>query len=238
VRIVGCDISSGDDCVTLKSGKYGMGLSHPKPTAHVLIRNCMMRRGHGGVVIGSDTASGVFGVTVENCVMRGTDRGLRVKTRRGRGRRSAVDNIVFSNVLMEGVLTPFAVNMFYFCDPDGKSEYVQSRAMAPVDDRTPSVGSIACRDILCVGAAYAGAYLLGLPESPIRSVALQNVDIRFDPEAGAGVPVMADRVAAASGLKMHAENVAELRLSNVSFSGGRMDAEILGVQSFHACPEI
>ena len=40
---------------------------------------------------------------------------------------------------MDQVMTPFVINCFYFCDPDGKTEFVQSREKMPVDDGTPAI---------------------------------------------------------------------------------------------------
>ncbi len=37
-------------------------------------------------------------------------------------------------LMMEQVMTPFTANAFYFCDPDGRTEFVQSRDVYPVDD--------------------------------------------------------------------------------------------------------
>lgn len=56
-----------------------------------------------------------------------TDRGLRVKTRRGRGKDSVLKGIVFEDLELEGVKAPFVVNSFYFCDPDGRTEYVGNK---------------------------------------------------------------------------------------------------------------
>ncbi len=47
--------------------------------------------------------------------------------------------ISFSKSDLDHVMTPLVVNCFYFCDPDGKTTYVQSRDVYPVDDRTPQV---------------------------------------------------------------------------------------------------
>lgn len=76
-------------------------------------------------------------MTVEQCRFSHTDRGLRIKTRRGRGEDSVLDEITFRDIEMDHVMTPFTANAFYFCDPDGKTEYVQSREKYPVDARTP-----------------------------------------------------------------------------------------------------
>ena len=108
---------------------------------HTVIRNCLLDKGHGGIVIGSEMSGGVKDMVVTQCLMDHTDRGLRVKTRRGRGNTAVIDGLVFRNVEMRHVLTPFVINMFYFCDPDGKSDYVQSHEPLPLDDATPRLGS-------------------------------------------------------------------------------------------------
>lgn len=98
-----------------------------------------MENGHGAVTLGSEMAGGVVNLTVEDCIFRHTDRGLRIKTRRGRGKDAILSNIIFRNLTLDHVMTPLVVNCFYFCDPDGKTTYVQSRDVYPVDDRTPQV---------------------------------------------------------------------------------------------------
>ena len=72
----------GDDCIALKSSKLFLGMKRHIPCENVVIRNCCLSRGHGGLVIGSEMSGGVKNVTVTQCLMDHTDRGLRVKTRR------------------------------------------------------------------------------------------------------------------------------------------------------------
>ena len=123
VRLVGLNIWVGDDCIAIKSGKRGLGqVDHLAPTRNVAITHSRMERGHGAVVLGSEMSGGIFGVDIRDCEFNGTDRGLRLKTRRGRG--GAIEAIHTENVAMEAVATPLAINMFYFCDPDGKSDTV------------------------------------------------------------------------------------------------------------------
>eukprot|EP00975_Prorocentrum_lima_P067876 12917506-Prorocentrum_lima.AAC.1 len=66
-------------------------------------------------------AGGVNNLIVEKCRFYHTDRGLRIKTRRGRGKDAILDNIIFRDLEMEQVMTPFTANAFYFCDPDGRT---------------------------------------------------------------------------------------------------------------------
>lgn len=217
VRIIGAHFSVGDDCVSFKSGKYYMGRNHFRRTERLLVRNCLMDKGHGAVVLGSEISCGVDGLLVEKCIMQNTDRGLRVKTRRGRGSASIIDGIEFHNITMENVQTPFSVNMFYFCDPDGHSAYVESKTPLPVDHLTPSIGSLYCHNITCTGCHYAGAFLYGLPESPIGCVTLENVRISFDENAREGMPAMLNGIAPMKRRAIDAINVKRLVLRDVVF---------------------
>lgn len=225
VAIVGCHLSTGDDCIAIKSGKLYQSLFHYAPTRDVTIRNCLLSRGHGGVVMGSEIASGVYNVRINRCLFRGTDMGLRVKTRRGRGNRSVLDGVQMENVRMENVAVPLAVNMFYHCDPDGHSELVQSREPRPVEPEvTPVVGAISVQGAVCTGAQAAGGYFLGLPEMPVRSLSLRDVDIIFAQDAKPGMPIMADGVNPTCRLGLYAENVESLTLQNVTLRGAEAPA--------------
>lgn len=97
VHISNCHISVGDDCIVIKSGRDEDGREAGKPTENITITNCTMLKGHGGVVIGSEMSGGVRRVTVSNCVFEGTDRGIRIKTMRGRG--GVIEDLLVSILL-------------------------------------------------------------------------------------------------------------------------------------------
>ena len=233
VRIIGADISVGDDCISVKSGKHYMASYHPKASENILVRNCLLQRGHGAVVVGSEISCGVHGLHVERCIFRKTDRGLRIKTRRGRGISSVVDAVWMRNIVMEDVLTPFVVNMFYFCDPDGHSEMVSSKKLQPVNELTPSIRRIHCENIAITGAGCAGCFFYGLPEKPIESVSMKNVSIRFAEDAKPGFPAMMDDIEKACGLGFFACNVERVYLENMSLWGTQGEPyQLQAVDSF------
>lgn len=93
VLVLGTYISVGDDCIAIKSGKIYMAEKYNIPTTNMIVRQCCMRDGHGAVTVGSEIAAGVMDVHIKDCLFMNTDRGLRVKTRRGRGKRSILDDI-------------------------------------------------------------------------------------------------------------------------------------------------
>lgn len=219
VKIYGAVISVGDDCVALKSSKIYMGNRLKIPTRGIELRNCLLERGHGAVVIGSDVSAGARDVKATRCVFQGTDRGLRIKTRRGRGELSVVDRVCLENIVMDRVNTPFVINMFYCCDPDGHSDYVSSKKPLPVNEFTPKVGSLSCDDIVCERCSVAGMFLYGLPEMPIESVSFRNVRISFTEDAQADVPAMMDGLEPVKKLGLFARNVKRLSLADVAVEG-------------------
>lgn len=215
VDIVGVYFSLGDDCIALKSGKIYMGAKYKKPSENITIRQCNMHDGHGAVTIGSEIAGGVKNVKVTECRFDNTDRGLRLKTRRGRGENSVVEQLYFNNIEMNNVLSPFVINMFYFCDPDGHTEYVRRKDKLPVDDKTPSIKNVKFENIKCVNSHYVGGFFYGLPESKISKVVMNNVYIDFAKNAGVGHPAMMDDMDEMSKVGIYAQNIQELELSNV-----------------------
>ena len=197
VTIEGLRFTVGDDCIAIKAGKRGADgdATHLRDTRNVTVRHCLMERGHGGVVIGSEMSGGVHDVTVEDCEMVGTDRGLRLKTRRGRG--GAITGIAMRRVRMDGVLTALSANAHYHCDADGHDDWVQSRDPALVDVSTPAIDGITVEDVDIHGLAHAAGAFLGLAEQPIRNVSIKRLRIHScDQQAQAASPVMADRVRA------------------------------------------
>ena len=229
VNIIGDSIHVGDDCIALKSGKLFLGTVMHTPCENVTIRNCNLNRGHGGLVIGSEMSGGVKNVVMTQCLMDHTDRGLRVKTRRGRGKDAVNEGITFEHIRMDEVLTPFVVNSFYFCDKDGKTDYVQSREALPVDDRTPGFGATTFCDIEATNCHAAAAYITGLPESKVTRLTFHDVHVTFAPDAEPFVPAMACGVEPMVRQGIIAQNVKVLDLQNVVIEG--QDGEELQLQN-------
>ena len=120
---------------------------------------------------------------------------------------------------MDEVLTPFVVNSFYFCDKDGKTDYVQSRDAVPVDDRTPGFGATTFCDIEATNCHAAAAYITGLPESKVTRLTFQDVHVTFAADAEPFVPAMACGVEPMARQGIIAQNVKVLDLQNVVIEG-------------------
>lgn len=190
VDIVGVSFSVGDDCIAIKAGKRAPdAVDHLAPCEDITVRHCDMRFGHGAVVLGSEMSGSIRRVVIENCTFTMTDRGLRFKTRRGRG--GVIEDVSMRNVQMSGVPTPVTANAFYFCDADGKSEWVQARTPVAVDETTPILRNIFLENVFAEDVSLAAVALLGLPEAPITGVSISDFNVTYDPTATSGVPLMA-----------------------------------------------
>ena len=219
VTLTGVHFSVGDDCIAVKSGKIYMGQKYHAPCEDVDISHCLMERGHGGLTTGSECAGGIIDVRMRYCVMRDTDRGLRVKNRRGRGQNAVTDKILFDHVDMERVGAPLVVNCLYACDPDGRSEYVQSREPLPVDERTPRIGQITFRHVNAQDCGACAGYFLGLPEQPIESLLMEDCAFTYAPDAKPFVPALAEGVEACLHQGLVVYYADQVTLRNVSING-------------------
>ncbi len=225
VEIRGVHFSLGDDCIAVKSGKVYMGKKYKTPSKNIHISQCLMENGHGAVTVGSEMAGGVVNLVVEKCRFYDTDRGLRIKTRRGRGKDAILDEIIFRDIEMDQVMTPFTGNAFYFCDPDGRTEYVQSRECYPADERTPELRRFVFENIHATNCHVAAIYFAGLPEKKIEEIAMRNVEVSFAADAKSGVPIMSNGVEECSKRGIYAENVKRFILENVTVTG--QDGEMI-----------
>ena len=219
VRYIGVRFSVGDDAIAIKAGKMYMGMKYQTPaTAHV-VRNCLMEYAHGAVVLGSEMSGGIKDLSVSQCLFSHTDRGLRIKTRRGRGKYAIIDGVEFSNIRMDNVKTPIVMNMYYFCDPDGHEEIVWSKEPHPVDDTTPYLGAFTFRDMECTDCEWAAGYFYGLVERPIGSVNIENVSFTIKPDASEGQPAMMDYVPTECKRGLYFNYVDKVSLKNVTLTG-------------------
>ena len=233
VDIIGVYFSVGDDCIAIKSGKIFMGRKYKLSSKNFNIRNCSMNFGHGAIVLGSEMSGGIKDITVSRCLFNHTDRGLRIKTRRGRGKDAIIDGITFENIKMDNVLTPLVINMFYFCDPDGHTEYVYSKEKLPVDDRTPYLGKFVFKDIDCENVNVAAGTFYGLPEQPIDSIDIENVVFNYAENPVAGRPAMMDGLSEMKGKGLIFSYVNKVNIKNVTFNGLKDEKyELNDVNSF------
>lgn len=120
VLIEDCVFDTGDDCIAIKSGRNNDGRRVNVPSENIVIRRCVMKDGHGGVVLGSEISGSVRNVFIEDCQMDSPnlDRALRFKSNAVRG--GALENVFMRNVkvgrVAEAVLT---IDLVYEEGADG-----------------------------------------------------------------------------------------------------------------------
>lgn len=205
VHISDCHISTGDDCITIKSGKDRSGRKANVPAENHTITNCTMLSGHGGVVIGSEMSAGVRRITISNCVFDGTDRGLRIKSARGRG--GVVEDIRVNNVVMRNIRDQAIVLDLQYA----------TTKLEPISERTPAFRNIHFSNITAQGNR--AGYLNGLEEMPIENVSFSNMNM--DMQTGFLIKNSKDiefhnvRVNTKRGPVVQAENVVGLQIDDV-----------------------
>jgi polygalacturonase len=214
VRISDSYVDTGDDGIVLKAGKDADGLRVNRPTENVTITNCAVHRAHGAVVIGSETAGSIRNVVAANITAAGTEVGIRLKSRRGRG--GVVENVRFDNWAMDRVGEGIVVTSYYVMGGETAS------AAEPVSERTPHFRNIAIGHVTVNAARKKVVEIDGLPEMPVRDLRL--TDITGSGEQGLtarytdGMELRNIQVNAASRPAFAIESASNLNIDGVSSS--------------------
>lgn len=186
VRISNCHIDVGDDCIAIKAGTEET--LERVSCENVTISNCTMVHGHGGIVLGSEMSGDIRNVTITNCVFQGTDRGIRLKSRRGRG--GVVEDIRVSNLVMDDVVCPFIINLYYFWGPNGEQKYVWDKNPQPITEATPCFRRLHFMNITAKNVQAAAGFIYGLAEQYASDITFDTIRISLAEEAEAAEPAM------------------------------------------------
>ena len=166
-----CIFDTGDDAITLKSGRDEQGRRRGIATENVIARNMIVYHAHGGFVIGSEMSGGVRNVFISNSTFVGTDIGLRFKTQRGRG--GLVEKVYASNLLMKDIPGDAILFDMYYGGKNQKAEKVA------VTEATPKFQDFFIHDITVQGAKR-GIFVRGLPEMNVKNVRMENLIVQAD----------------------------------------------------------
>jgi len=160
VLIENCLFDTGDDCIAIKAGRNRDGRRVAVSTENVVIRNCEMKDGHGGVTIGSEMSGGVRNVFAENCRLNSPNlnEALRFKTNAVRG--GTIENVYFRNLTIGEIADAILQIDFYYEE-------------GPNGPERPVVRNIDIRDVTCKKAKYA-VNVRGFANAPIRNVRLER----------------------------------------------------------------
>ncbi len=165
-------LDCGDDCFTLKSGRGKDGIARNMPTENVVIRNCLVKRGVGGITVGSETSACVRNVYATDVVMEAPRYPFYMKTRRPRG--GGAENIIVERVHVKSSKG----NVINF-DMLGSATYVGQLAerhpKSFEGSFAPVFKSFTFRDIVVDktdGILLRGK---GLSENPIEGILLERI---------------------------------------------------------------
>jgi polygalacturonase len=163
VLIKNCYFNTGDDCIAIKSGRNRDGRRINIPSENIVIQNCTMANGHGGIVIGSEISGGVRNVFAENCHMNSPllDRALRIKTSSARG--GTTDGIYLRNISVGQVKEEaILVTMFY----EDTGEFM------------PTIRNIEVQNMQVEKGGKTGIVVEGYAKMPVQNFRLININIK------------------------------------------------------------
>jgi polygalacturonase len=163
VLIKDCYFNTGDDCIAIKSGRNADGRRLNIPSENIVIQNCTMANGHGGIVIGSEISGGVKNVFAENCRMNSPllDRMLRIKTSSARGGTTDgvfIRNISVGQVKQETIL----ITMFY----EDEGQFM------------PVIRNIEVAHVQVAKGGNTGVVIEGYRQSPVVDVRISDLQIK------------------------------------------------------------
>mgnify|MGYP003811121177 CR=1 FL=1 len=163
VLIDKCYFNTGDDCIAIKSGRNNDGRRWNVPSKNIIVRNCHMAAGHGGVAIGSEISGGYSNLFVEDCDMDSPEllRVIRIKTSNCRG--GTIENINVRNIKVgrckEAVLH---ISLLYEPEENCTRTY------------PPFVRNVSLENVTSGSSDY-GVYIEGLKESTnISDITVKN----------------------------------------------------------------
>jgi len=160
ILIQGCLFDTGDDCIAIKAGRNADGRRLAMPSENIVVRNCTMKDGHGGVVIGSEMTGGVRNVFAEDCRMDSPnlDRALRIKTNAVRG--GVVENVFFRNVTIGQVKESILMINYYYEEGD-KGSFL------------PTVRNVVMENVVSSRSEY-GVWIKGFPNAQPSDIILRD----------------------------------------------------------------
>jgi polygalacturonase len=165
VMIKNCSFTDGDDCIAIKSGRDEDGRRVNVPSKNIIVQDCQMKDGHGGVVIGSETSGGVENVYAQNCVMSSPhlERAIRIKSNACRG--GVMKNFYFRNIKVGEVREAvFKINMVYEKEKAAKCNF------------PPTLTGVYVKNVTSGKSKY-GIYVEGLQSKPVKDIFI--VDCNF-----------------------------------------------------------
>ena len=164
VHISNCRISTGDDCICLKS-RAGF------PCRDVVISNCTLESGSTAIKLGTESESDFHDVRVSNCTIRNTSVGVGVYVKDG----ATVQRVSFADLAIRTVEEPAQLRSW--------ARNATYPIFVDIEQREPKSPIGAVRDLTFRNLQIHsdnGALIQGMPESPVENLTLQNISMRVE----------------------------------------------------------
>lgn len=160
VLVKGCSFDTGDDCIAIKSGRNADGRRLKAPTENIIVQDCVMKDGHGGITVGSEISGGVRNLFAENCKLDSPnlDHALRVKNNAMRG--GLLEDLHFRN-LEVGEVAHAVITIDFNYEEGAKGSF------------TPVVRNYTVDNLRSSRSKYA-LDVQGFPSAPIINLQLRN----------------------------------------------------------------
>lgn len=182
VRIDSCDISTGDDCIAIKSGRGMEGYSLLRTTEDVLITNCTLADSIFACIgIGSETSGGIRNVRIQHCKFTHAQTfAIYIKSRPGRG--AFIEDILADDLDVSGMVGGFLrLNIL--------NSGIQDQVPVPGDEGIPTIknfkfSNVRVKDVpvLVDGIAIhphkplQGFWLINVTGTAAKGISLANVN--------------------------------------------------------------
>ncbi len=180
VLIDGCTFDTGDDCIAIKSGRNADGRRLHAPSENLIVQNCVMKDGHGGVTMGSECSGGIRNVFAQDCQMDSPNLNVALRFKNNAVRGGVIEHVYMRNV-KAGQVAQAAIDVDFYYEEGEKGSF------------TPVVRDVEVLNLDVKKCANPWS-LRGFKNAPIRDFRIKNCTF-----AGATRPAVAENV---EGLKL------------------------------------
>lgn len=160
VLIDNCFFDTGDDCIAIKSGRNNDGRRLNTPTENIIVRNCTMKDGHGGITVGSEISGGVKNLFAHDNRLDSPDLWTAIRVKNNASRGGKLENFYYRNNTV-GQVSRAVVEIDFNYEEGAKGAYIPVVRNLQVDGLTCRTGNRAVD-------------LQGLDNAPIYDVSLSN----------------------------------------------------------------
>ncbi|HEY9219627.1 MAG TPA: glycoside hydrolase family 28 protein, partial [Phenylobacterium sp.] len=164
VLIEDCFFSTGDDCIAINSGRNADGRRVNVPSENIVIRNCRMADGHGGLTVGSQISGHARNIFAEKCRLDSPDLDHAIRFKNNALRGGVVENCFFRD-LEVGQVRKAVLTVDFNYEEGAKGAF------------TPVLRNVVVERVKS-GKSTRVADLQGFPNAPVRDITLR--DCTFD----------------------------------------------------------